>query len=144
VTRTIPAVGTSYQTLLVIGKPAEVCTALAGIGVEAWPLSVSTSLLLVELGSVQSRTCEYRVIWTTRAKHTITVAFKKPKGGHRTATEKTFDKAHNGVRAIGERGNSPMKTTFKVLRDVSLSPWSIGKIATADLVLLHIGHVRTT
>jgi hypothetical protein len=36
---------------------------------------------------------------------TITVAYKKPKDGQLTDMQKTFNKAHNGVRAIGERGN---------------------------------------
>jgi len=50
---------------------------------------------------------------------TITVAFRKPKGGQ-------------------------FKTTFKALRNVSLCPWKIGKITAAALVLLHIEHDRTT
>ena len=32
---------------------------------------------------------------------TITVAFKKPKGGELTEEQKTHNKAHNGKRAIG-------------------------------------------
>ena len=75
---------------------------------------------------------------------TITVAFKKPKGGQLTDAQKLFNKAHNGVRAIGERGNSLLKTTFLALRNVSLCPWKIGKIVAAALVLLHIEHDRTT
>ena len=75
---------------------------------------------------------------------TITVAFKKPKDGELSNVQKTFNKAHNGVRAIGERGNSLLKTTFKALRNVSLCPWKIGKIVAAALVLLHIEHDRTT
>jgi hypothetical protein len=55
-----------------------------------------------------------------------------------------FNKAHNLVRAIGERGNSLLKITFKALRNISLCPWSIGKITAAALVLLHIDHDRTT
>jgi hypothetical protein len=74
----------------------------------------------------------------------ITVAFKKPKNGQLTDVQQTFNKAHNRVRAIGERGNSLLKTTFKALRNVSLCPWKIGKIAAAALVLLHIEHDRTT
>ena len=74
----------------------------------------------------------------------ITVAFKKPKNGELSAIQKTFNKAHNGVRAIGERGNSLLKTTFKALRNVSLCPWKIGNIVAAALVLLHIEHNRTT
>ncbi len=74
----------------------------------------------------------------------ITVAFKKPKNGELSDIQKTFNKAHNGVRAIGERGNSLLKTTFKALRNVSLCPWKIGNIVAAALVLLHIEHNRTT
>jgi DDE superfamily endonuclease len=75
---------------------------------------------------------------------TITVAFKKPKGGRLTLVQQQFNKAHNSVRAIGERGNSLLKTTFKALRNVSLDPWRIGKIAAAALVILHFEHARTT
>jgi hypothetical protein len=75
---------------------------------------------------------------------TITVAFKKPAGGELTDEQKDHNKAHNGKRAIGERGNSLLKTTFKALRNVSLCPWKIGKIVAAALVLLHTDHARTT
>jgi DDE superfamily endonuclease len=75
---------------------------------------------------------------------TITVAFKKPQGGELTDDQKTHNKAHNGKRAIGERGNSLLKTTFRALRNISLCPWRIGKIVAAALVLLHIDHDRTT
>jgi len=75
---------------------------------------------------------------------TITVAFKKPKGGELTEQQKTHNKAHNGKRAVGERGNSLLKTTFKALRNISLCPWRIGTIAAAALVILHIEHGRTT
>jgi hypothetical protein len=37
---------------------------------------------------------------------TITVAFKKPKDRTLTGLQQQFNKAHNGVRAIGERGNA--------------------------------------
>jgi hypothetical protein len=75
---------------------------------------------------------------------TITVAFKKPKGGELTKQQKNHNKAHNGKRAVGERGNSLLKTTFKALRNISLCPWRIGTIVAAALVLLHIEHNRTT
>lgn len=75
---------------------------------------------------------------------TITVAFKKPKDGELTTTQQMFNKAHNGVRAIGERANALLKMTFKALRNVSLDPWRIGKIVAAALVLLHLDHTRTT
>jgi hypothetical protein len=75
---------------------------------------------------------------------TITVAFKKPKNRACTDVQQQFNKAHNAVRAIGERGNSLLKTTFKALRNVSLCPWNIGRITAAALVILHIDHNRTT
>jgi hypothetical protein len=61
-----------------------------------------------------------------------------------TDVQKTYNKVHSGIRAIGERGNSLLKTTFKALRNVSICPWKIGKIARAALVLLHFEHGRTT
>jgi hypothetical protein len=75
---------------------------------------------------------------------TITVAFKKPKDGQLTGLQQQFNKAHNGVRAIGERANALLKMTFRALRNVSLNPWRIGSIVAAALVLLHIDHARTT
>jgi hypothetical protein len=75
---------------------------------------------------------------------TITVAFKKPKNRSCTLIQQQFNRAHNAVRAIGERGNSLLKTTFKALRNVSLCPWAIGRITAAALVVLHIEHGRTT
>jgi hypothetical protein len=59
------------------------------------------------------------------------VAVKKPQGGQLTEDQKAHNKVHNGKRAVGERGNSLLKTTFKALRNVSLCPWTIGKIAAA-------------
>lgn len=56
---------------------------------------------------------------------TITVAFKRPWTGELTDAQKMFNDAHNGVRAIGERGNSLLKTSFKALRNVSPCPWKI-------------------
>ena len=58
--------------------------------------------------------------------------------------QQQFNRAHNAVRAIGERGNSLLKATFKALRNVSLCPWRIGRIASAALVILHIEQDRTT
>jgi hypothetical protein len=75
---------------------------------------------------------------------TITVAFKKPKGGRLTTEQQQLNKAHNSLRAIGERGNSLLKMTFKALRNISLDPWRIGRIVAAALVLLHFDHARTT
>jgi hypothetical protein len=75
---------------------------------------------------------------------TITIAFKKPHGGELTEKQKDHNKAHNAKRAIGERGNSLLKTTFKALRNISLCPRKIGTIVAAALVVLHIEHDRTT
>jgi hypothetical protein len=75
---------------------------------------------------------------------TITIAFKKPRHGDLTDEQHQFNRAHNSVRAIGERGNSLLKTTFKALRNVSLNPYRIGAIVAAALVILHVNHARTT
>jgi hypothetical protein len=75
---------------------------------------------------------------------TITVAFKTPKDGRLTLVQQQLNHAHNSVRAIAERGNALLKTTFRALRNVSLCPWRIGKIVAAALVVLHIDHARTT
>ena len=75
---------------------------------------------------------------------TVTIAVKTPAGGQLSEQQKTHNKEHNSKRAVGERGNSLLKTTFKALRRVSLCPWKIGSIVAAALVLLHIQHGRTT
>jgi len=61
-----------------------------------------------------------------------------------TADQRTVNLLHAAVRALAERGNSLLKTTFKALRRVSLCPWRIGAITAAALVLLHQVHGRTT
>jgi hypothetical protein len=75
---------------------------------------------------------------------TITIAFKKPKDSELTDVQKTYNKAHNGIRAVGERGNSLLKMTFKALLNVSLCPQTIGRIVAAALVLLRNHYGRTT
>jgi hypothetical protein len=75
---------------------------------------------------------------------TVAVGFKKPKNSELSDPQQTFNHAHNRLRAVGERGNSLLKTTFKALRNVSLDPWRIGDIAAAALTILHIEHDRTT
>ncbi|MFC0098738.1 transposase family protein, partial [Micromonospora marina] len=75
---------------------------------------------------------------------TIVVAFKKPKNEKLGGIQQQFNRAHNRLRAVGERGNSLLKTTFKALRNISLCPWKIGDIVAAALVILHINHQRTT
>jgi hypothetical protein len=75
---------------------------------------------------------------------TITVAFKKRSNGQLTDVQQTFNKAHNGIRAIGERGNALLKMTFRALRNISLNPWRIGDIVAAAVTILHIDHAGTT
>lgn len=75
---------------------------------------------------------------------TVVVAFKKPKNSQLTDLQQTFNRAHNRLRAVGERGNSLLKTTFKALRNISLNPWRIGDIVAAALAILHIEKQRTT
>jgi hypothetical protein len=58
--------------------------------------------------------------------------------------QRTVNALHSATRALAERGNSLLKTTFKALRRVSLCPWRIDAITTAALVLLHHDHDRTT
>lgn len=62
----------------------------------------------------------------------------------RMSIQQQLNKAHNSLRAIDERGNSLLKTTFKALRNVSLEPWRIGKIVAAALVILQLDHDRTS
>ncbi|MFU8873169.1 hypothetical protein [Micromonospora sp. SL4-19] len=40
---------------------------------------------------------------------TVTVAFKKPKNGGLLLVQQQFNKAHNRLRAISERGDSLLK-----------------------------------
>jgi hypothetical protein len=76
--------------------------------------------------------------------NTTAVAFKTPKNGQLTDIQQQFNRAHNRLRAVGERGNSLLKTAFKALRNVTLCPWKIGEFVAAALVILHIDHDRTT
>lgn len=72
----------------------------------------------------------------------ITVPMKKPIASNLTDDQRSANKTHNGRRAIGERGNSLLKSAFKALRRVTLCPWRIGAIVAAVLTLLHIEHNR--
>lgn len=72
------------------------------------------------------------------------IPFKKPKGGELTEDQRAFNAVHSALRCLGERANSLLKTTYKVLRRYRGCPWKIGKIAAAALVLLHVEHDRTT
>ena len=74
----------------------------------------------------------------------LTCPIKAAAGKRLTATQRTINTLHSATRALAERGNSLLKTTFKALRRVSLCPWRIGAITAAALVLLHHQHARTT
>ncbi|WP_193394036.1 HARBI1 family protein [Pseudonocardia sp. HH130629-09] len=74
----------------------------------------------------------------------LTCPFKTPTGGGLSVDKRTVNTLHSATRALAERGNSLLKTTFKALRRVSFCPWRIGAITAAALVLLHVEHDRTT
>jgi hypothetical protein len=72
------------------------------------------------------------------------IPIKKTPNVALTSDQKTINRIHAALRALAERANSLLKTTFKALRRVSLYPWRIGAITAAALVLLHQEHGRTT
>jgi hypothetical protein len=74
----------------------------------------------------------------------LTTPIKKTSDAPLTDDQRTVNLLHAATRALAERGNSLLKTTFKALRRVSLCPWRIGAITAAALVLLHREHGRTT
>ena len=74
----------------------------------------------------------------------LTCPIKNTRGATLTAEQRTITALHSATRALAERGNSLLKTTFKGLRRVTLCPWQIGAITSAALVLLHHEHDRTT
>jgi hypothetical protein len=74
----------------------------------------------------------------------LTCPIKNTRGAVLTVEQRTLNALHSATRALAERGNSPLKTTFKALRRVTLCPWRIGAITAAALVLLHHEHNRTT
>jgi hypothetical protein len=77
-------------------------------------------------------------------KEVLHVPFKTPKGASLTVNQKAHNSLHSAVRALGERANSLLKTTFKALRRWRGCPWRIGDVVAAALVLLHHEHSRTT
>lgn len=74
----------------------------------------------------------------------LTIPVKRTADRPLTVDQRTINALHAATRALAERGNSLLKTTFKALRRVSLCPWRIGAIVAAGLVLLHREHGRTT
>jgi hypothetical protein len=74
----------------------------------------------------------------------LTCPIKKARDTTLTVEQRTINALHSATRALAERGNSLLKTTFKALRRVSLCPRRIGAITAAALVLLRTEHARTT
>jgi hypothetical protein len=74
----------------------------------------------------------------------LTCPIKNTRGQELSVDQRTINALHAATRALAERGNSLLKTTFKALRQVSLCPWRIGAITAAALVLLHHEHDRST
>jgi hypothetical protein len=74
----------------------------------------------------------------------LSCSIKTIRGQRLTVDQRTVNALHSATRALAERGNSLLKTTFKALRRVSMCPWRIGAITAAALVLLHHEHDRTT
>ena len=74
----------------------------------------------------------------------LRVPIKKAGGTHLTCDQQTYNGVHGALRALDERANSLLKTTFKALRRWRGCPWRIGDIVAAALVLLHHEHHRTT
>jgi DDE superfamily endonuclease len=73
----------------------------------------------------------------------FTVPHKKPKNTDLTADQQTFNAVHGALRCLGERANSLLNTTYKVLRRYRGCPWRIGTIVAAALILLHDENNRT-
>jgi DDE superfamily endonuclease len=75
---------------------------------------------------------------------TLTIPIKRTADRSLSDDQRTVNALHAAIRALAERGNALLKTTFKALRRVSLCPWRIGAITAAALVLLHREYGRTT
>jgi hypothetical protein len=69
---------------------------------------------------------------------------KKPTGGDLTPVQQQFNKVIGAIRALAEKANADLKTRFKALRHVSLSPQRIGDITAAALAIFHFEKGRTT
>jgi hypothetical protein len=74
----------------------------------------------------------------------IRTPVKRRPGNELAQEHLAYNAVQTALRAVGERGNSLLKTTFKALRHVSLDPSRIGDITAAALVILHLRDQRTT
>jgi hypothetical protein len=75
---------------------------------------------------------------------TLKVPIKKTTGTDLTVNQQSYNAVHGALRCLGERANSLLKTTYKILRHYRGCPWRLGDIVAAALVLLHLEHDRTT
>jgi hypothetical protein len=75
---------------------------------------------------------------------TLRIPIKKTSGRALSADQRAYNAIHGALRALGERANSLLKTTFKALRRHRGCPWRIGDVVAAARVLLHREHGRTT
>jgi hypothetical protein len=75
---------------------------------------------------------------------TLTLPIKRAPGRVLTDQQRQHNWLQTHARARAEQANALLKTSFKALRRVSLSPQAIGVIVAAALVILHIEHERTT
>ena len=66
---------------------------------------------------------------------TLTIPIKRTADRSLSDDRRTVNALHAATRALAERGNALLKSTFKALRRVSLCPWRIGVITAAALVL---------
>ena len=76
--------------------------------------------------------------------HLFRLPAKKPTGGELTEDQQAYNALHSALRCLGERANSLLKTTFRVLNRIRGCPRRIGNITAAALVLLHAENDRTT
>jgi hypothetical protein len=76
--------------------------------------------------------------------HLFRLPAKKPNGGQLTEDQQAHNGLHSALRCLGERANSLLKTTSRILTRIRGCPWRIGDITAAALVLLHIENNRTT
>jgi hypothetical protein len=74
----------------------------------------------------------------------LRIPIKKTGGRALTVDQQANNAVHGALRALGERANSLLKTTFKALRRWRGCPWRIGTVAAAALILLHHENDRTT
>jgi hypothetical protein len=69
---------------------------------------------------------------------------KKPKGRGPTTDQKTYNKLRHGIRGQGERAHALLIMRFRVLRRITLCPWSVGRVIAAALVLLSHEHAASS